>query len=584
LPLSSAFDQLTEGLSPEEKRQLLEKIQSSLNWSQKDAETVAPLVPEKEEIYKSLKKDAEKMGFFKKLIYRIVSFFMVIRYEELLLRSKIHELKKNVDKISHGLVYWDRNQLSEVFGKAIWDLYSTVWPVIPVFQEIGKKNTIIEKTVTDLLETIIPNPKTSVFDLVTLSEMGDIYRTSGQKEKIHKRVRDSIQPYLDQISEDSFKKVKDLISPVYYLRHLVLYPYHVLLQAFGANISDDEPVECPPLRPAFIKGQIDFIEKLYYSLYLANKIQYHDATWRPLFQNYINISGEKAHDVETYVKVIKNIFEEAHSIFGEIPWKDILQALNENPYYSLRFYTPQFDVKSFYRANLIVRFAEQVDDIFPELRKSVIEREKNALFPNQNSQLFVHYNWENNSNLRAYNANGFRHVDSINLINTFAQTHYTNHILPLFQTLSRVVLQSFKNLNSNLLDILSQIEDLKVTLNKFDRSLSSESNDGVTYMRLMQELKTKPLTVRNMNEFTQKKDKEARAIIEKSYDIFTRAKKILEEINENTSDKMRSSLKLPYIMGGAKRAIRDAVVEKIESFSKLLNLISDLFNEEVQQE
>jgi hypothetical protein len=47
---------------------------------------------------------------------------------------------------------------------------------------------------------------------------------------------------------------------------------------------------------------------------------------------------------------------------------------------------------------------------------------------------------------------------------------------------------------------------------------------------------------------------------------------------------MRSSLKLPYIMGGAKRAIRDAVVEKIESFSKLLNLISDLFNEEVQQE
>lgn len=580
--MSSAFDQLTEGLSPEEKRQLLEKIQSSLNWSQKDAETVAPHIPPKEEIYKSLKKDAEKMSFFKKLIYRIVSFFMVIRFEELLLRSKIHELKKNVDKISHGLIYWERGQLSEVMGKAIWDLYVVVWPLIPVFNEIGKKNAIIEKTVTDLLEAIIPSPKTSVFDLVSLSEMADIYRTSGQKEKIHKRVRDSIPPYLDQISEEHFKKVKEFIGPIYYLKHLVLYPFHVLLQAFGVVVSDDEPTECPPLRPAFVRGLTDFIEKLYYSLYLANKINYQEATWRPLFQNYINTTGEKTYDVDAYVKFVKNLFEESQSIFGEVPWKDIIQALNENPYYSLRFFTPQFDVKSFYRASLVVRFSEQVEDIFPELRKSVIEKEKNALFPNQNSQLFSHYNWESNSEIRALGGSGFRHVDSLNLVNTFLQTHYLQQVLPLFQTLSRVVLQTFKSLNSSLLDVLSQLEDFRAMLIKFDKSLSPEGNDGVTLMRLKQELKNKLLATRNMNEFTQKKDKEAAALIDKSYELFSRARKILEEIYENNSEKMKTSLKLPYIMGGAKRSIKEAIQEKIETINNMLHLVNDLFTEESQ--
>ncbi len=582
--MSSAFDQLTEGLSPEEKRQLLEKIQSSLNWSQKDAETVAPNSPPREEIYKSLKKDAEKMGFFRRLIYRIISFFMVIRFEELLLRSKIHELKKNVDKVSHGLVYWERGQLSEVLGKAIWDLYVVVWPLIPVFTEIGKKTTIIEKTVTDLLEAIIPNPKTSVFDLVPLAEMADIYRTSGQKEKIHKRVRDSIPPYLDQISDDSFKKVKDFISPIYHLKYLVLYPYHVLLQSFGVILSDDEPTECPPLRPAPIRGMTDFLEKLYYSLYLANKINFQEATWRPLFQNYIITTGEKTYDTEGYLKFIKNLLEESQSIFGEVPWKDIIQALNENPYYTLRFFTPQFDVRSFYRASLVVRFSEQVEDIFPELRKSVIEKEKNALFPNQNSQLFNHYNWETNSEIRALGCNGFRHVDSLNLINTFIQTHYVQQVLPLFQTLSRVVLQSFKSLNSNLLDVLSQLEEFRIMLMRFDKSLSPEGNDGVSLMRLKQELKNKPLAARGMNEFTHKKDKEAAVLIEKSHELFSRARKILEEIYENTSEKMKSSLKLPYIMGGAKRSMREAVQEKIETINNLLHLVSDLFTEESREE
>lgn len=581
--MSSAFDQLTEGLSPEEKRQLLEKIQASLNWSQKDAQTVAPVVPEREEVYKSLKKDAEKMGFFKKLVYKIVAFFMVIRFEELLLRSKLHELKKQVDRISHGLVYWERNQLSEVFGKAIWDLYVVVWPLIPVFQEVGKKSAIIEKTVTDLLEAILPNAKTSVFDLVSLSEMGDIYRTSGQKERIHKRVKDSINPYLDQIPDDVFRKVKDFIAPIYYLKHLVLYPFHVLLQSFGVTVSDEEPRDCPPMRPAPFRGLTDFIEKLYYALYLTNKITFQEASWRPLFQNYITLTGEKTYDLDTYFKFVKNVLEEAQGVFGEVPWKDIIQALNENPYYSLRFFPPQFDVKNFYRASLVVRFAAQVEDIFPELRRSVIEKEKNALFPNQNSQMFSFYNWEVNSDIRSLGGDGFRHLDSLNLINTFLLTHYTQHILPLFQTLSRVVLQSFKAFNASLLDVLSQIEEYKVTLSKFDKSLSPENNDGITLMRLKQELKTKPLSLKGLNELTEKKDKEARGLVQKGYDILGQAKKILEEINEHSSEKMRSSLKLPYIMGGMKKTMKDAVVEKIETLQNLLNLIDDVFNGETQQ-
>lgn len=582
--MSSAFDQLTEGLSPEEKRELLEKIQNSLNWSQKDSEAVSPFVPPREEIYKNLAKDAEKMSFFRKLVYRILSFFMGLQFEELLLRSKIHELKKKVDETSHGLIYWDRRQLSEVFGRSLWDLYRACWPLQAVFQQLGKKSQIIEKTVTDLLEAIIPQPKTSVFDLVTLAEMGDIYRSSGQKEKIHKRVKDAIGPYLNQIPEEVYHRVRDFVAPIYHLKPLVTYPYHVILQAFGVNVGDSEPGDDPPpLHPAYLKGLVTDVEKLYYALYLANKIQFNEATWRPLFQNYVNISGDKLREVDEYLHITKKVLEEAASIFGEIPWKELIQSLNENPYYSLRFYLPQFDVKGFYKVALIVRFSQQVEDIFPELRRSILEREKNTLFQNQNSQLLLYYNTETNSEIRAMGGEGFRFVDSLNLINTFLVTHYSQQILPLFQTLSRVVLQTFKGLNNELLDILSSLEELKSHIGQFDKSLSPEQNDGVTLLRLKQEAKSRILSLKSLNDLVTKKDKEAWSLIHRALELLRRAQRCLEEIANHTSEKMKSQLKLPYIMGGVRKPIREALEEKLAILVNLLKLVEDLFSEEEQR-
>ncbi len=582
--MSTAFNQLSDGLSPDEKRELLEKIHSSLNWSQKDSEAIVSSTPQKDEIQEKLKNDAGKLSFFEKLIYKIVAFFMGISVEELVYRGKITNLKKQVAQNASGLVSWESGTFSDVLGKAIYDLYSSCYPLEAVFQNMTKKNSIIEKSVTDLMEAMIPNAKTGVFDFVSLSEMGDLYRMSGQKSRIHKRVKDSIPVYIDSIPDEIYKRVGESLSPLYFLRPLALFPYHILLESFGVFLNEEEPRKYPPFKPAIFKGMSEFLEKLYYALYLANKIEFSEACFRPLFQNYLKEMEVKSSTVDQLIHDVKQLLEEAQSIFAEIPWKEVIQSLNENPYYSMRFFLPQFDVKTFYKSTLTVRFAAQIEDIFPELRKVIIEKEKNALFQNQNSQLLVHYNWENNSELKSLGGITFEHVESLNLLNTFLLSHYVNQILPLMQTLSRIVLQPFKAINNSLFQSLADIETLKSDIFSFDKGLGDDNPDAVLLIRIKQELKSKPLAGKQISDFIQKKDKEAKHFIIRSFEILEKLKKVLEEILEHTSEKMKSSLKVPYIMGGSKRRLHEVIQEKTNTLSDILKLIKDLFNEEQRME
>ena len=120
----------------------------------------------------------------------------------------------------------------------------------------------------------------------------------------------------------------------------------------------------------------------------------------------------------------------------------------------------------------------------------------------------------------------------------------------------------------------ASIEDLEDKIEVFDKSLSSEEEDGKLFQRIRFSLTTDTTHQRLFHNLVSQKDKEVESIVEKGKDSFVGIKKVFDELLDTTLETFKTRLDSHYVVGGRTISLRDLLTsqsEHIGKFTKLLN-------------
>lgn len=575
---SPRLQELSHDLSPDERRKLLENIQKHLNPDTREEGVLKGTSPTQEEVGKRLKKEIQELGFFQKLWLRILVFFTGRKEESLQLETKLRKMERSVLEAVPGLLSSGGKDLSTLFAQGLYDLFSQAFYLEGLWDRVLKTEGFLPTLVGEILETHLSSPKTQVFDLITQEEMADIYRKTGQKSAIIKRIKDSLPVYLETIHPAVFKDTAEDLLPLYYLRPLVKFPYRLFLQVFGHDPGTLPPEKYPPFRDGSILRSKEFLDRFYLAVHLACKVRSLPGGFVKILERATRLEqgGQKVQDFSSIQSCLDTLLKDVQRIFTEFPLPQIIQLSRGDPFFSIKVSLPSVDVKDIYQTLLYVRFTQQTEDFFPSLRNHILQSEKDSLFQNQNSQLLEFYVLDINPLINSYGLPHFSHVESLNLVNTFLSTYFTVHYQPLIRTLAQVVLQNFKALLSSLLQTSADLEGLKAQILAFDRTLGATSEDGKNLSLLKAELEKKPTSHQLFTSLVDRKNRESQKLVDEALKLFKKLEDQLGSINTHTSPQMKSLLRMPYIMGGARSKISEAVGEKIQMLGKIQRLIQEI--------
>ena len=572
--------ELSQDLSPDERKKLLDKIHKNLNPEMKDNSSQPGISLPADEVQSRLKKEVESLGFWAMIWMKFLMFFSGRRAEELQMENKLKKMVQNIEIHTSGLLSHGGKDLSSLFAQGLYDLFSSAYYLQNLWDGILKTEGFLHSHVGELVEARIPNPKVGVFDLLSMEEMADIYRKTGQKSAIVKRIRETIPLYLESLHPSVFKETADDLLPLYFIKTLINFPYRLFLQVFGHDPGVIPPEKYPNLHNANLKRCTEYIDRLYLALYLTCKIKNIPKGFDKLLDKAVSPEFAKQFSINEDGKVtrekVETLLKDAQRLFTEFPLKELIQLSRRDPYFSIKISIPNLNIKEIYHSLLLLRFGQQTEDFFPDLRGSILKKEKDSLFQNQNSQLLEYYKLDINPLINTYKLPQFSHVESLNLVYTFLTTYFTVHYQPLIRTLAQVVLQSFKALMSSLLQMAADLEEIKTGILNFDGTLSPTNEDGKIFLHLKTELEKKTTSHQLYSALVERKNRESQKIIDDAIKSFMKLEEQLTTINNHTSAQMKTLLRMPYIMGGARSKISESVIEKISMLKKILRLIKEI--------
>ena len=192
LSTQPSLEDLARTLQEKERKELLEKITRSISLYGKLRDSIYPKEIEEEERQALIWSEIERLPWLKKLSLWLNTFFLSRSREEIFFNWKIKTLKRIIQNKQSGLISFDTGTLNPKLAKAFFNLYVVVHPLINIFQELWGTPSILENTITDLLEKKIPDAKKDVFQLVPIEEMGDLYAKRERKVSFFRKYEDEL--------------------------------------------------------------------------------------------------------------------------------------------------------------------------------------------------------------------------------------------------------------------------------------------------------------------------------------------------------------------------------------------------------
>lgn len=566
---STSFESLTQELTQDEKKRLLEEIRKSLNLDQKDTDQIQSSSNSRDEIRKIALKEMEKLGFWSKFFLNLHSLFTGASKPDLFLKKKLGILRKDIQ--NHGLTNFDYGTFTEDVAKSFYDLYFYSYEISPAFEWFFGNPKSAEQSVSALLGKDTNEIKKTIYDFVDWKNFEDIYIKTGSKNLMHKALRDSLQHYLRTIKPAVFDEISQKILPLYYLKSLVLFPYNLVFEEFHYSLDrEDSPHKYPVFGEAKFLTVLEFMERIHYALAMTQKL-----VWQPGMFDFV-FQGIPKINLELFNKSLDDLLRVLKNFTRNIPLEKIICFIKEDPYYNFRLTPPQFDLITYYKNSMLMSLSQQLDQEFPDIRKKIVDSQKNNLFQNQNSQLLESYKYQTNPVLDQIGLPRFKFVDSLNLTYTFLSTYFPQHFGPLIQMLLRTVLSPFKNLMNNLQTLGTELESCRARIYAFDKSFSIETEEGRNFQKIRNELEKKVSSQNQYISYLQKKDMDARDLIVQSRGHLEKLREFFNQSVQNIA--LKPLLKAPYLGGGGKQSISQTITDKRDMLIQLLGLLKDFFD------
>ncbi len=612
------FNRLSGSLTEKERKALLRKIKTSLSFSNDLNENVFHKDTDKEERELLIQHDMERVSIIGRFIMWLLSLLRGREKKEIFLDRKLSEIKSEIQRRVGGIKGLDTRSLDPLIAEWVFDVYVEASNLIPLIKTLWEKNEEIEKLFMEGIENSLENPKKKVSDLLSLQEMKELYSEKNSKDVLKKEVIKALDSYLASIPKEKFENIEKGILPFYYIKDLVFFPYMEFFDLFHFKPTSTKVV--PSFKSASAMLGLELLEKFYYSLYAASKVEdgqkvnerimtiivekekdLKNKKWEELEEGEENDAEEPAPeestetetdeksenesvpheddevDLNETVKTILNdrvqrTIGKAKEMLKKIPLPLIIRYFRKDPYFQLIVYIPKLKLKDFYESMLRIRFLQEIDQAFLTVREMVVKERINNMFKGKPQSNLHYYRKYSSMEYEKLGLPSFSHAESLNLLYNYIIHNYRGDIQELVQILSRGVLKQNRIAVNRLLVHAAAVEDLGDKIKEFDTSLSPDEEDGKLFQRMRHSIAGDVTHQRLYRALVAQKDKEVKSILLKGSESFEGLKKIFDEIRNSTMQSMKQQLNSHYYINGRTiqlRKLLDKASEDIDNFIQI---------------
>jgi len=579
--MSSTFDDLSQVLTSEEKKNLLGQIQASLNLSARDTDSIVSKAQPPEELKDRLTKELAKLGFLDRLAVRIAAFFSNRSDYEVMGERKLLPVKNALRDDAPDLVQWAHQEWSPEFAKVLYDLFAEAQGLKPVFDHLFGQKLTLEAGLLRLIEEEYPSAIHNLEDLFPGVQIAELYKADQRRAPLQAELDRRLAAYLAQVPPAPLDRAKARLTTLYYLKALVQFPYAFLLDLFGHNPDKSEISKYPYFTGAPWRKPAGLFERLYYGLHLCSRADWHEGDLDTLFQAVADrISDEKAvWTAEAINGKLSSLIRLGQDVAGRVPWKDVLRWSFQDPYYGVKYVLPRFSLRDFYRGSLEMRLREELDERIPVIRQQLLAEERTLLFANGAFQPLEFYVPGVGASLAsAHKVKGFQYPESLNLLWGFLSLHFQRKIQPFHQSLVRMIPPGSKSALQGLSNAVEELSSLRLRIHQFDRSLHPDSEEGKDFQKLKYELGTKALSLKPFQQMVQNKDAQALEHLNRGLEGLQILQGQLAGVRDRNVPALRTLLQLPYLLEGQQETIENGLDRLLVIVQKSLFVLKEAYS------
>lgn len=626
----NVFDEMTASISEKERKELLKKINLSMNLNPGIDESIYHVDVTREEKEKLIRNEMEGLGFFERLIIKIKRLFSGKSEETIFHDMKFSRLKKYIQKKAPGITSFETRTISKAVAEAVYELSLKVSPLRDIFEEFWQQGETFHLILSELIESRISGTIKTIDDLISDEEAEKILYENETKNAIKNEVIRRFNSHVKDVPDAVFYEIEEEIMPLYYFRPVISFQYLQFLKLFGFNpYSENSSFS---FKNAPVLGSLDYIEKLYYAIYMALKVSrplrinsligthfYTDFRDPQDFASAAAVEGEEETPAEFsgegdegggtlsdrsgkdeqlltaagkkeeknddgklkwFYARLNSIHDECRKISKKMPLVELIKYYRNDYYYRLAFYIPKLRLKEFYFANLKIRILEQVNGKYISARNMLIDRNIDKFFRGKQMKKFMHFRIYTSFDYEKMGVGYFAHLRSMELLYNFLIHYYNPSIRQIVDVTTRTILAQDKITANTIMMQISTIDDAFVKIQDFDNSLSPEMEDGKLFLRLRYGLGNDTAYLKMYKTFLMQKNKISLDLMQKTLEAFDAIVKNYTELLTSSLYEIRNSLSAQYSIGGRTRTFRDHLSEAVENIRYFKGLISNLLKVE----
>src|SRR6056297_2558539 len=423
------MEKLARSLTEKERKQFLKQIHTSLHDKADEQNKLDRVDTSQDEIKIRLRQEIRKMSPFRYLFLLIRRIFSGKPIEQVVLEYKLKRQRHAVRQKAPGIVSFETRTFKPHLAEKVFELFVATIPLRNFFEKLWKEDSEfgnLHQLVFNLIEKQINVTVNSCFDLLPLEEMVSLYRSSGSRDAIIQETNSRLESYIEDIDTLHFRRVEEILTPLYYLRDLILFPYSRFFGMFHGTIRSDDPEYQPLFQKTAAVPVLDEVEELYYALYSADQtkitrnfnVEVVEDIFPTLFpathssNDSDAVHGEEDEtdtltvaedeenkiedrrqqdqsrpkesradttesvdtDAQKFIGDLERVVEHAKKFLKSVPLPQVVRAIKEDPYYRLLVYIPSIDAKGFYKTMKKLTIRGDIDEKLTEVRRGRLPR------------------------------------------------------------------------------------------------------------------------------------------------------------------------------------------------------------------
>lgn len=275
-------------------------------------------------------------------------------------------------------------------------------------------------------------------------------------------------------------------------------------------------------------------------------------------------------------ELMAKLIERCRIAFAKLPIQALIRYFMKDPYYELISTIEETSVRDLYVSILRLRFMAELDSIYPELRKRVLEKEIQELFAGKTLRTFRNYREYKSIDYEKLGLPFFVHTRSVMLLFNYIQWFYKDFVQEAVQLLDRNVLGQNRITRDRLSQYARSVEETSERIRQFDYSLSSDSDDGRTFQRLRYTLAQDAGHQKTYRTLVIQKDREVHSIIERGAESLNGLVRVFKDLLESSSPNIRASMQNHYFVAGQPVSLDQIVQDRIDHIQKFTRLLDQV--------